>query len=81
MLFWTGICLAQAPAALAGDDLEAILAKLEQPVTMSFGTETPLEEVLKYIKAMTQGPNDNGMPIYVDPVVPGAVPFPATATP
>ena len=46
----------------------SILAKLEQPVTMSFANETPLEEVLKYIRAMTQGPNDNGMPIYVDPV-------------
>jgi hypothetical protein len=46
----------------------AILAKLEQPVTMSFANETPLEEVLKYVKAVTQGPNDNGLPIYVDPV-------------
>ena len=24
--------------------------------------------MLKYVKAMTQGPNDNGLPIYVDPV-------------
>jgi len=47
---------------------KAILAKLEQPVTMSFANETPLEEVLKYVKAMTQGANDNGLPIYVDPV-------------
>ncbi len=47
---------------------KSILAKLEQPVTMSFANETPLEEVLKYIKAMTQGSNDNGLPIYVDPV-------------
>jgi hypothetical protein len=47
---------------------KAILSKLEQPVTMSFPNETPLEDVLKYIKVMTQGPNDNGIPIYVDPV-------------
>jgi hypothetical protein len=47
---------------------KAILSKLEQPVAMSFPNETPLDEVLKYIKAMTQGPNDSGIPIYVDPV-------------
>jgi hypothetical protein len=47
---------------------KAILAKLEQPVTMSFANETPLEEVLKYVKVATQGPNDNGLPIYVDPI-------------
>ncbi len=46
----------------------SILAKLEQSVTMSFANETPLDEVLKYVRAMTQGPNDNGIPIYVDPV-------------
>jgi hypothetical protein len=47
---------------------KAILSKLEQPVTMAFPNETPLEDVLKYIKVMTQGPNDSGIPIYVDPV-------------
>ena len=35
---------------------------------MSFANETPLEDVLKYIKSATQGPNDTGIPIYVDPV-------------
>ena len=35
---------------------------------MSFANETPLEDVLKYIKAATQGPNDTGIQIYVDPV-------------
>jgi hypothetical protein len=35
---------------------------------MSFANDTPLEDVLKYIKSATQGPNDNGIPIYVDPV-------------
>ena len=34
---------------------------------MSFPNETPLEDVLKYIKQATQGPNDAGIPIYVDP--------------
>jgi len=45
----------------------AILKKLEEPVSMSFANETPLEDVLKYIKSAAQGPNDAGMPIYVDP--------------
>src|SRR5215218_8713095 len=35
---------------------------------MSFANETPLEDVLKYIKSATTGANDNGIPIYVDPV-------------
>jgi hypothetical protein len=45
-----------------------ILARLDEPVLMSFANETPLEDVLKYIKAATTGPNDSGFPIYVDPV-------------
>ena len=44
-----------------------ILAKLDEPISMSFANETPLEDVLKYIKSATQGPNDTGIPIYVDP--------------
>jgi hypothetical protein len=47
---------------------KAILAKLDEPISMSFANETPLEDVLKYIKSATQGPNDQGIPIYVDPV-------------
>jgi hypothetical protein len=47
---------------------EAILRKLEEPISMSFANETPLEDVLKYIKSATQGPADTGLPIYVDPV-------------
>jgi hypothetical protein len=35
---------------------------------MSFANETPLEDVLRYIKAATQGPTDSGIPVYVDPV-------------
>jgi hypothetical protein len=42
--------------------------KLEEVVSMSFANETPLEDVLKYIKAATTGPNDVGIQIYVDPV-------------
>jgi tetratricopeptide (TPR) repeat protein len=45
-----------------------ILEKLDQPIAMSFPNETPLEDVLKYIKQATQGVNDSGIPIYVDPL-------------
>jgi hypothetical protein len=47
---------------------KTILSKLEDPITMAFANETPLEEVLKYIKNATTGVNDTGIPIYVDPV-------------
>ena len=47
---------------------KSILAKLDEPVSMSFANEAPLEDVLKYIKSATQGANDQGIPIYVDPV-------------
>ncbi len=47
---------------------KSILAKLDDPISMSFGNETPLEDVLKYIKSATTGANDNGIPIYVDPI-------------
>ncbi len=47
---------------------QQILKKLDEPVSMSFAHETPLEDVLKYIKSATQGPNDTGIPTYVDPV-------------
>ena len=46
----------------------AILAKLEKPLSLNFPDETPLEDVLKYIKNASQGPNDIGIPIYVDPI-------------
>ena len=35
---------------------------------MCFANEVPLEDMLKYIKSATAGPNDTGIPIYVDPV-------------
>jgi hypothetical protein len=45
-----------------------ILAKLEEPIVMSFAHETPLDDVLKYIKQATVTPNYAGIPIYVDPL-------------
>ena len=35
---------------------KAILAKLDEPISMSFANETPLEDVLKYIKQRHPGP-------------------------
>jgi RNA polymerase sigma factor (sigma-70 family) len=65
---------ASAPAANPGGKHAkdpksvALLAKLEKPVPMNFPNETPLEEVLKYIKQATAGEGSAGIPIYVDPV-------------
>jgi RNA polymerase sigma factor (sigma-70 family) len=46
---------------------QVILLKLEEPISMSFANETPLDDVLKYIKQATTTPTFNGIPIYVDP--------------
>ena len=35
---------------------------------MKYPDETPLEDVLADIRKATKGPNDAGIPIYVDPV-------------
>ncbi len=42
--------------------------KLGKDLDFSLAKETPLEEVLKYIKEATGGKNDPGIPIYLDPV-------------
>jgi RNA polymerase sigma factor (sigma-70 family) len=41
--------------------------KLDEPVSMSFNAETPLEDVLNYIKQATTTKTYGGIPIYVDP--------------
>jgi hypothetical protein len=45
-----------------------ILEKLDEPISMSFANETPLDDVLKYIKQATTTPTFAGIPIYVDPL-------------
>jgi serine/threonine protein kinase len=45
-----------------------ILDKLGTVVPFEFPNETPLEDVLKYVKKATGGPNDHGVQIYVDPI-------------
>ncbi len=47
---------------------QSILAKLEEPITMTFPNETPFEEVLKYIRGATVTKDGGSLPIYVDPV-------------
>ena len=47
---------------------KAILDALEKPVAMNFRDETPLEDVLKYVKELTKGSIKSGVPIYVDPI-------------
>jgi hypothetical protein len=48
---------------------QAILGKLDQPVSMPFPNDTPLEDVIKYIKSATVSPAlPEGIPIYIDPI-------------
>ena len=48
---------------------KAAMEKLKQPIVMPFRYETPLSEVIHYIRSATkQGPGDPGIPIYVDPL-------------
>jgi hypothetical protein len=47
---------------------ERILKALEQPVSMPFPIDSPLEDVLKYIKQATTTPTFPGIPIYIDPL-------------
>ncbi len=47
---------------------QSIYAKLGQPVSMPFANETPLEDVIKYVKSATVSQElPEGIPIYVDP--------------
>jgi RNA polymerase sigma factor (sigma-70 family) len=63
----------QGPAQREGrspdPDSRRVLAKLDERISMQFTTETPLEDVLKYIKQATKSPEfHDGLPIYVDPI-------------
>jgi hypothetical protein len=64
--------ITQLTAALAARDKnpknQAVLKKLEEPVSMSFANETPLDDVLKYIRQATTTKTSAPLPIYVDPV-------------
>ncbi|MHC5542916.1 hypothetical protein ACYOEI_32230, partial [Singulisphaera rosea] len=45
-----------------------VLNDLEEPIAMNFPNETPLEDILKYVRAATAKPPRPGIPIYIDPV-------------
>jgi hypothetical protein len=55
----------QHPADLERNKL--IETRLEKPVAMAFANETPLEDVLKYIKEATKDEKGKTIPIYVCP--------------
>jgi RNA polymerase sigma factor (sigma-70 family) len=69
--FQSRLEIAQLSAALAANDKspknQAVMTKLDQPLTMTFANPTPLEDVLKYIKAATVESKGKPIPIYVDP--------------
>ncbi len=44
-----------------------VIGKLEQPATLHFPTETPLEEVLKRIRDLAKGNSGKRLSIYVNP--------------
>jgi hypothetical protein len=52
---------------LSGENAR-ILEILDQPISMPFANETPLDDVLKYIQQATTTPTYPGIPIYVDPL-------------
>jgi hypothetical protein len=57
------------PIEATDDRSRTIVAELEKPVDMSFANETPFEDVIKYVRTVTKGPQfPDGIPIYVDPV-------------
>ncbi len=67
-LRWSNATLAAELAARdTGPKSKATLKKLEEPISMSFASETPLEDVLKYIRQATTTNNSSSIPIYVDP--------------
>ena len=45
-----------------------ILKQLDEPLAMSFPNDTPLADILQYVKQATHTPQFNGIPIYVDPI-------------
>ena len=44
-----------------------IFKTLEEPIAMSFANETPLDDILKYVKQASTSKTYAGIPIYVDP--------------
>ena len=57
-----------SPAVDATPRTKRVLAKLEEPISMSFANRTSLDDVLNYIRqATTTSRGDDGIPIFSDP--------------
>ncbi len=57
------------PIEAPDDRSQRIAAELGKPIKMSFANETPLEDVIKYVRQATRSPTfPDGIPIYVDPL-------------
>ena len=57
-----------SPAADATPRTKRVLARLEEPIPMSFADRTPLDDMLTYIRhATTTSRGDDGIPIFSDP--------------
>ena len=68
----TRVMIARASAALSTLDKNpkslAILKKLEEPMTLHFPAEAPLNDVLKHIRDASKGSDGKKIAIYVDPL-------------
>ena len=66
------ILIARMSAAISTIDKnpqsQAVLKKLDEPTSLHFAKETPLEEVLKQIKESSKRTGGRPIPIYVDPL-------------
>ena len=59
---------ARVAAAEKSPKSQAILKRLDEPITLHFPNETPLEEVLKHIKDTAKDADGKKLPVYVDPI-------------
>ena len=53
---------------LENPPLSRLIEALEQPIAMSFAVETPMDDVLEYIKQATTTAAYSGVQIYIDPI-------------
>ena len=67
-----GIYLEKKAALIVAKDAspktKAVLEKLDEPISMSFGDGAPLDDMLKYVKQATTTATFAGIPIVVDPL-------------
>lgn len=64
-----GVLIIREEVAVEPKTTEAILRRLAAPISLEFRNATPLENVIRTIKDVTQGPDlPDGIPIFVDPV-------------